>query len=136
MTKDIILRIITMKKTFMVAGIILLVCLACRNDSELSIERGEYYYNAGQYENAVIEYQNVINEYPTKISCLDSDEIQMLANAHHNISVVYLRRGYESNDKVEKSLFLEKAEQAVRISYDLYPMDTYKKTWDEIIKAK
>ena len=125
-----------MKKIFIVTGVILLVCSACRDESELTMERGAYYYNAGQYESAVIEYQNVINESPSEISCLDSDEIQMLANAHHNISVIYLRRGYESNDKVEKSLFLEKAEHEAKTSYDMYPMDAYKKTWDEIIKEK
>ena len=125
-----------MKKIFIVAGIILLVCSACRDNSELTMERGEYYYNTGQYESAVIEYQNVINQFPTEVSCLNSDEIQMLANAHHNISVIYLRRGYESNDSVEKSLFLEKAEKEAKTSYDMYPMDSYKKTWDEIIKAK
>ena len=37
MTRDLILRMIIMKKIFIVAGIILLVCSACRDNSELTI---------------------------------------------------------------------------------------------------
>ena len=37
----------------------------CRDNSELSMERGEYYYSVNRLEDAVLEYTKVINSYRT-----------------------------------------------------------------------
>ena len=98
------------------------------------MERGEYYYSVNRLQDAVLEYKQVINSYSNDMSILDSHTIEMLANAHHNLSVIYFRRGHESKDAIEKSLYMEKAEVEAKKAYDLYPKDTYKKTWDNIKK--
>ena len=53
-----------------------------------------------------LEYKKVINSFPNDISNIDFDNIQMLANAHHNLAVILFKRGYESSDETEKTSYL------------------------------
>ena len=80
-----------MKNTFLIL-ILFLSLYSCRNSYELSMERGEYFYNVGAYEEATLEYKSVINHYPSDIRVLDEKTIHMLANAHHNLAVIFLKR--------------------------------------------
>ena len=123
-----------MIKKILLLSIIFLVTFGCRNKSELNMERGEYFYSVGEYENALLEYKKVVNLYSRDTNKLNHKTIKMVANAHHNLAVIYFRRGHESKDEIEKSLYMEKAEVEAKKSYDLYPKDTYKETWDSIKK--
>ena len=122
-----------MKKVLLLS-IIILVAFGCRNRAELNMERGEYFYSVGEYENALLEYKKVVNLYPEDATKLNHKTVQMIANAHHNLAVIYFRRGHESEDNIEKSLYMEKAEVEAKKSYDLFPKDIYKETWDNIKK--
>ncbi len=104
----------------------------CRNSYELNMERGEYYYNLGAYENATLEYKSVVNHYPNDVGVLDESTIHMLANAHHNLAVIYLKRATQTEDPIRKSSFLEEANTEAKRAYNLYPKDAYKDTWDSI----
>jgi len=99
------------------------------------MERGEYYYSVNRLEDAVLEYTKVINAFPSDLNGFDSYTIAMVANAHHNLSVIMFKRGYQSEDKTEKVLYLKKAYVNATKAYDLIPKDTYKSTWDKIQKS-
>ena len=107
----------------------------CRDNSELSMERGEYYYSVNRLEDAVLEYTKVINSYPSDLLGFDSHTIAMVANAHHNLSVIWFKRGYQSEDSVEKISYLDMANVEAKRAYYLYPKDSYKATWDKIQKS-
>ena len=107
----------------------------CRDNSELSMERGEYYYSVDRLEDAVLEYTKVINSYPYDLSGFDSYTIAMVANAHHNLSVIWFKRGYQSEDSVEKISYLGIANVEAKRAYYLQPKDSYKATWDKIQKS-
>ena len=123
-----------MNKIILIAMIMMLFT-GCRNKTELTMERGEYFYNAGRLEEAILEYNKVINHYPSDASLLDYQKVKMLANAHHNLAVILFKRGYESEDSIEKMSYLGKASAEAKRSYDLYPKDVYKETWDKVQKA-
>ena len=78
----------------------------CRNSYELSMERGEYYYNVGAYESAALEYKSVVNHYPRDVGVLDEKTIHMLANAHHNLAVIHLKRATQTQNLIKKTSFL------------------------------
>ena len=78
-----------MKRTLFIFTIILML-YGCWNSYELSMERGEYYYNVGAYESDALEYKSVVNHYPRDVGVLDEKTIHMLANAHHNLAVIHL----------------------------------------------
>jgi len=107
----------------------------CRDNSELSMERGEYYYSVNRLEDAVLEYTKVINSYPSDLLGFDSHTIAMVANAHHNLSVIWFKRGYQSEDSVEKISYLGMANVEAKRAYYLHPKDSYKATWDKIQKS-
>ena len=52
-----------MIKKILLLSIIFLIAFGCRNKAELNMERGEYYYSVGEYENALLEYKKVVNLY-------------------------------------------------------------------------
>ena len=120
-----------MKKIIYILTIVLIFS-GCSNEHELNMDRAAIFYERGEYENAVLEYTSVINHYATDVSSLNEKTIHMLANAHHNLAVIHFKRAYETQDSVEISSFLEKANTEAKIAYDLYPMDVYKNTLDSI----
>jgi len=125
------LKEMIMKNTVLIL-ILFLSLYSCRNSYELSMERGEYFYNVGAYEEATLEYKSVINHYPSDIRVLDEKTIHMLANAHHNLAVIFLKRSTKTDDKIKKLSFLDQAISEAKQSYTLYPKDAYKETWDSI----
>ena len=61
--------------------------------------------------------------------------MKILANAHHNLAVIWFKRGYKSEDNTEKMSYLGIAGIEAKRSYYLHPKDVYKQTWDKIQKA-
>tara|TARA_Y100000588_G_scaffold394853_1_gene517822 strand:- start:3039 stop:3386 length:348 start_codon:yes stop_codon:yes gene_type:complete len=107
---------------------------SCRSNAELSMERAEYFYNVNRLEEATLEYNKVINYYGDDRS-LNNKNIKILANAHHNLAVIWFKRGYQSDDPIEKLSYLGIANIEAKRSYYLHPKDLYKETWDKIQKA-
>ena len=106
----------------------------CRSNTELSMERGEYFYNVERLEEATLEYNKVISHYANDTN-LNSKNKKILANAHHNLAVIWFKRGHKSEDPIEKSSYLGIATIEAKKSYYLHPKDVYKQTWDKIQKA-
>jgi len=123
-----------MKKILFIITTILML-FSCSNKHELNMDRAALFYERGEYENAMLEYKNVINNYPSDITLLDNNAIHMLANAHHNLAVIHLKRSYETEDPIEISSYLEQANYEAQTAYYLYPMDVYKSTLDSIKRA-
>ena len=103
----------------------LLIFFGCRDRAELSMERGEYFYNIGKLEDAVLEYKKVINSFPNDISNIDFDNIQMLANAHHNLAVTYAKKKWYTDAVGE-----------ARKAFDLFPTDANRKVLELIQKKE
>ena len=123
-----------MIKKSLLLSIIFLIAFGCRNNAELDMERGQHYNKVGEYENALLEFKKVVNLYSGNTTKLDEETLEMVANAHHSLAVIYFRRGHESKDSIEKALYMEMAEVEAKKSYNLYPRDIYKATWDNIKK--
>ena len=121
-------------KNIILTTSIMFLLFSCRSNAELSMERGEYFYNVDRLEDATLEYNKVINYYADD-SSLDDKSIKILANAHHNLAVIWFKRGYQSEDAIEKMSYLGIAGVEAKRSYYLHPKDLYKQTWDKIQKA-
>ena len=124
-----------MYKHLLYIAIALLTMIGCKSNAELSMERGEYYYNTNQLELAIQEYKKVLRNSTSDISNLDDRNIQMIANAYHNIAVAYWKRGHKL-EGVAKEHYYDLAVHAAKKSYNIYPKDIYKEHWDSIAKAQ
>ena len=112
----------------------MLLLFGCQSNTELSMERGEYFYSVGRLEDATLEYNRVISHYANNRH-LNPKRTKILANAHHNLAVVWFKRGHESEDSIEKMSYLGIANIEAKQAYYLHPKDVYKQTWDKIQKA-
>ena len=124
-----------MYKHLLYIAIALLTMIGCKSNAELSMERGEYYYNTNQLELAIQEYKKILRNSTSDISNLDDRDIQMIANAYHNIAVAYWKRGHKL-EGVAKEHYYDLAVHAAKKSYNIYPKDIYKEHWDSIAKAQ
>ena len=94
-------------KSIILSIVIMSLLTSCRSNAELSMERGEYFYNVNRLEEATLEYNKVINHYADD-NDLESKNIKILANAHHNLAVIWFKRGYQSEDRSAGNLLRRK----------------------------
>ena len=102
----------------------LIFIISCRNEHELTMERGIQYYEWDMIEHAVIEFKHVTHALRSKTKKLDFSNIKLLSRAHHNLAVAYAKQEWYSEASIE-------AEKA----FELYPSIDNKKVL-ELIKKK
>ena len=73
-------------KSSIVFIILLLIAQSCKSDSELTLERGNYFYSNEKYENAASEFKKIIFQY-SDIGSLDNKEIEILAHAYQQLAL-------------------------------------------------
>ena len=74
--------------------------------------------------NAILEFKKVIHLFPPDTRGLNHDEIRLLSQAHHNLSISYSKQGWHDKAKGE-------AEEA----FDLIPSSENKEVL-ELIKQQ
>ena len=73
-------------KSSIVFIILLLIAQSCKSDSELTLERGNYFYSNEKYENAASEFKKIIFQY-SDIGSLNNKEIEILAHAYQQLAL-------------------------------------------------
>ena len=74
---------------------------SCKNQAELTMERGIQYYEWGQFDDAILEFKKAIHLFPIDKEGLDYDEIRLLSQAHHNLSIAYSKKGWSDEAMIE-----------------------------------
>ena len=59
---------------------------SCKTDSELTMERGNYFYSNGSYSEASSEFKKIILKY-SDIGSLNNNEIEILAHAYQQLAL-------------------------------------------------
>jgi Flp pilus assembly protein TadD len=90
--------------------IILIFMVGCKNNAELTMERGIQYFEWNLVDKAILEFNQVIHMFPKDFRRLDYDQVQLLSQAHHNLSVAYAK----------KEWFVD-AEKEARHAFELVP---------------
>ena len=92
---------------------------SCKNQAELTMERGIQYYEWGQFDNAILEFKKVIHLFSPKT--LSYEEIKLLSQAHHNLSISYSKKGWNEEATIE-----------AKIAFDLIPSSENRKVLELI----
>ena len=66
----------------------LIFLFACKSDSELSIERGIYFYDWGKYNEAIIEF-NKSKFFQLNKKKHSYDDVKLLAQVYYNLAITY-----------------------------------------------
>ena len=77
--------------------LILTLCffaLGCKDNPERHFNLGNWYYQKGLIDDAILEYREVIRLHPLETRSLDREEIDLLAKAHYNLAIAYSKKGW------------------------------------------
>lgn len=96
-----------MKKNFNIYSLLIFICfISCgKTDVELTMERGQIYFEQGKISEAIIAFKTVIKKLDgTKLV----EEEKMLAKAYENLAIAYAKIN-------QNSQALEQAEKAFNL---------------------
>ena len=111
-----------MKKTIPI--IVFFLAIGCKNETELSMERGIQYYEWEMTEKAVLEFKYVIHKLSDQSQKQSFREVKILSRAHHNLAIAYAK----------KKWYIEAAKES-QMAFDLFPSEDNRKVL-ELIKLK
>ena len=104
--------------------LLLLLFIGCKNNADLTMERGIQYFEWNLVDKAILEFNQVVHMFPTDSRHLDYDQVRLLSQAHHNLAVAYAK----------KEWFVD-AEREARSAFDLVPTSENRRILD-LIKEK
>ena len=110
---------------------ILFFLTGCKSEAELTLERGIQYYewaiesNGSNVDKAVIEFKQVVRLLSDKLPNISRNEVTILAKAHHNLAVCYLKKEW-----------LDAAEQEARNAFKLMPTEENRATLSVVISER
>ena len=71
-----------------------LFALGCKNNPERHFNLGNWYYQKGLVDDAILEYREVIRLHPIETRAMEREEINLLAKAHYNLAIAYSKKGW------------------------------------------
>ena len=74
---------------------------SCQDPAELTMERGIQYYEWNKFDYAILEFKKVVHLFSNKTDNLNYDQIRLLSQAHHNLSISYSKKGWDTEAQVE-----------------------------------
>ena len=99
--------------------------LGCKNDAELTMERGIQYYEWNLIDKSIIEFKKVIHMFPENTKKLTYENLELLSQAHHNLAVAYAKKEW-----------YDEAEKEARFAFEMVPTIDNRKVLDLIIDKK
>ena len=76
-----------MKKLLIILSI---VCISCKSDVDLAMERGIQYFEWNLLDKAIIEFNHVVHMLSDDPKNLTYDQREMLSKAFHNLAIAHL----------------------------------------------
>ena len=104
--------------------LLLLLSIGCKNNADLTMERGIQYFEWNLVDKAILEFNQVVHMFPTDSRRLDYDQVQLLSQAHHNLAVAYAKKEWFTD-----------AEREARSAFELVPSSENRRDLD-LIKEK
>ena len=84
-----------MNRQFRVIAVLALClfALGCKNNPERHFNLGNWYYQKGLVDDAILEYREVIRLHPLETRIMEREEINLLAKAHYNLANTFFALG-------------------------------------------
>ena len=74
--------------------IVVLLISGCQDNPERHFKLGNWYYQKGLVDDAILEYREVIRLHPSNPSAMTREQLNTVAKAHYNLAVAYSRKGW------------------------------------------
>ena len=89
--------------------IILLLLISCKSNSELTMERGIFFYESGDYNASANQFNKIILNYQSNVNSLSNNDIEILAQAYQQLALCQAKLAIQTNDSIDKKLHYENA---------------------------
>tara|TARA_B100001750_G_C15202896_1_gene444416 strand:- start:44 stop:394 length:351 start_codon:yes stop_codon:yes gene_type:complete len=95
----------------------ILFFIGCKDNAELTMERGIQYYEWEMIEKSILEFKKVIHMYPADYRTLEYDEVRLLSQAHHNLAIAYAKKEWydDAKDEARKAFELIPTQENRRV---------------------
>ena len=90
-----------LKKNIILIFLSLFVFNSCQDQAELTMERGIQYYEWNKFDLAILEFKKVVHLLSDQNDNMEYEEIRLLSQAHHNLSISYSKKGWNNEAKIE-----------------------------------
>lgn len=71
-----------------------LFILGCNDNPNRHFELGNWYYEKGLIDEAILEYREVIRLYPNEIKLMKREDLELASKAHYNLAIAYSKKGW------------------------------------------
>lgn len=78
-------------------GLVLMVVIllaGCKDNPQRHLQLGEWYFQKGLLNEAILEFREVTRLYPEQHRQLSREDFQSLSKAHYNLALVYTKKGW------------------------------------------
>lgn len=82
------------RQTIVLVFLITLLSLSCTDSPKRHLELGNWYYQKGLVDDAILEYREVIRLYPSDPAELTREELNTVMKAHYNLAITYSKKGW------------------------------------------
>ncbi len=125
-------------KTILITLMLPFLFIACKSSNELTMERGIYFYETGDYNSSANQFNKIILSYQPNIASLTTNDIEILAQAYQQLALCQARLASETNDTADKKIHYENAlnniKKAERFVIKPNKREEYRKTYLGILK--
>lgn len=94
-------------RTALFIAIIAFLTNGCGEDPQRHLDLGQWYFEKGLVDDAVLEYKEAIRLLPADSRRLTRDELNIVASAHHSLAVAYASKNWYELAQAEASLTFE-----------------------------
>ena len=110
----------------------LMILISCKPNNVLTMERGIYFYENNDFHEASNQFKKVILNYSSDITSLKEKNVEILAQAYHQLALCQSRLAYESNNSQDKKLYyldaIKNINQAESLAIKPKKIEEYRET--------
>ena len=116
----------------------MLLLISCKPNNQLTMERGIYFYEVGDYNASANQFNRIILSYQSNLNSLSTSDIEILAQAYQQLALCQAKLASHTNDFTDKKLHYENAlnniKKAENFAIKPNKREEYRKTYLGILK--
>ena len=91
-----------------------LLIISCKSSNELTMERGIYFYEKHNYNEAANQFNKVILSYPGNMSQINATNLEIIAHAYQQLGLSQSQLSLQSDDMENRKLYFQDAFKSIQ----------------------